>query len=137
VFDCDFHFVGIAVYSVLTDCRGIFVNAVFMDTFWPTSAIWCYCKLIAFAKQSPRETVMIKSLLATAAILTALAGPAFANSCPTLAAKAEEAMKTATLDDAAKAKVTELITTGKASHEAGNHADAEAKLNEALKLLGI
>ena len=80
---------------------------------------------------------MIKSLLATAAILTALAGPAFANSCPTLAAKAEEALKTTTVDDATKAKVTELITTGKAAHEAGKHAESEAQLGEALKLLGI
>jgi hypothetical protein len=84
-----------------------------------------------------RENVMVKLLLAAAAIVTALAGPAFANSCPTLAAKAEEAMKTATLDDATKAKVTELITTGKASHEAGNHAESEAQLGEALKLLGM
>ena len=80
---------------------------------------------------------MIKSLLAAGTILVALAGPVLANSCPTLAAKAEEALKTATLDDATKAKVTELIATGKASHEAGNHADSEAQLGEALKLLGI
>ncbi len=80
---------------------------------------------------------MIKSLLVTGTILAALAGSAFAGSCPTLAAKAEEALKTATLDDATKAKVTELITTGKASHEAGNHAESEAQLGEALKLLGV
>ena len=80
---------------------------------------------------------MIKSLLVTGTILVALAGSAFAGSCPTLAAKAEEALKTATLDDATKAKVTELITTGKASHEAGNHAELEAQLGEALKLLGV
>jgi hypothetical protein len=80
---------------------------------------------------------MIKSLLAGAAILVALAGPALANQCPSLAAKAEEALKTATVDDATKAKVTELIATGKASHDAGNHADSEAQLGEALKLLGM
>jgi hypothetical protein len=80
---------------------------------------------------------MIKSLLVTGTILAALAGPAFAGSCPTLAAKAEEALKTATLDDATKAKVTELITTGKASHEAGNHAESQAQIGEALKLLGV
>lgn len=80
---------------------------------------------------------MIKSLLAAGAILAALAGPALANQCPTLAAKAEEALKTATVDDATKAKVTELIATGKASHDAGNHADSEAQLGEALKLLGM
>ena len=80
---------------------------------------------------------MIKSLLVTGTILAVLAGPAFAGSCPTLAAKAEEALKTATLDDATKAKATELITTGKASHEAGNHAESVAQLGEALKLLGV
>jgi len=80
---------------------------------------------------------MIKSILAAATIVAALAGPAFANSCPTLAAKAEEALKTATLDDATKAKVTELIATGKAEHDAGKHPESEAALNEALKLLGV
>ena len=80
---------------------------------------------------------MLKSILATAAILAALAGPAFANKCPTLAAKAEEALKTSTLDDAGKAKVTELIATGMSQHDAGNHAESEATLGEALKLLGM
>jgi hypothetical protein len=80
---------------------------------------------------------MLKSILATAAILAALAGPAFANQCPALAAKAEEALKTTTVDDATKAKVTELIATSKAEHDAGKHAESEAALNEALKLLGV
>ena len=80
---------------------------------------------------------MIKSLLAAGTILVALGGPVLANQCPTLAAKAEEALKTSTLDDAGKAKVTELIATGKASHDAGNHAESEAQLGEALKLLGM
>lgn len=62
---------------------------------------------------------MLKSILATAAILAALAGPAFANQCPTLAVKAEEALKTSTLDDAGKAKVTEPISTGMSQHDAG------------------
>lgn len=80
---------------------------------------------------------MLKSLLAAAAITAALAGPAFAGSCPTLAAKAEEALKTTTVDDATKAKVTELIATGKSQHESGSHAESEASLGEALKLLGV
>jgi hypothetical protein len=79
----------------------------------------------------------MKHLLAAGTILFALAGPAFASSCPTLAAKAEEAMKTATLDDAGKATVTAAITEGKALHEAGKHDESVAKLNEALKLLGM
>ena len=80
---------------------------------------------------------MIKSLLAAGTILVALAGPVLASQCPTLAAKAEEALKTSTLDDAGKAKVTELIATGMAQHAAGNHPESEATLGEALKLLGI
>ena len=84
-----------------------------------------------------REKEMIKTLLAAGTILVALAGPVLANQCPSLAVKAEEAMKTATLDDATMAKVTELIATGKSEHEAGKHAEAVAALNEALKLLGM
>ena len=79
----------------------------------------------------------MKYLLATGTILLALAGPAFANQCPTLILKAEEAMKTATLDDATKATVTADIAEGKALHDAGKHDESVAKLNEALKLLGI
>jgi hypothetical protein len=88
-------------------------------------------------REQNEEKTMIKAIIATGVVLAALAGSAYAGSCPSLAAKAEEAMKTATLDDATKTKVTELITNGKADHEAGNHADSEAKLNEALKLLGV
>ena len=80
---------------------------------------------------------MLKSLLAAGTILVALAGPAFANQCPTLILKAEEALKTTTVDDATKTKVTELIATGKSEHDAGKHAESEAALTEALILLGI
>jgi ethanolamine utilization microcompartment shell protein EutL len=80
---------------------------------------------------------MIKSLLAAGTILVVLAGPALASQCPTLAAKAEEALKTAAVDDATKAKVTELISTGMSQHAAGSHAESEATLGEALKLLGM
>ena len=78
----------------------------------------------------------MNTMIATVAVLFSLAGAASAGQCPSLWAKAEEAMKTATLDDATKAKVTEMIEKGKADHEAGNHADSEAGLQEALKLLG-
>ena len=80
---------------------------------------------------------MIKSLLAAGTILVALAGPAFASQCPTLAAKAEEALKTSTLDDAGKAKVTELIATGMAQHDGRQSRGIRGHLGEALKLLGI
>ena len=65
-----------------------------------------------------------------------LATPAFANQCPTLMNKIDEAMKTAQLDDAQKAQVMDLYNKGKAAHEAGDHATSEADLNAALKILG-
>ena len=70
-------------------------------------------------------------------IILSLSGAAMANQCPSLWAKAEEALKTATLDDAGKAKVTELVAKGKTEHESGDHAASEATLMEALKLLGV
>jgi hypothetical protein len=79
----------------------------------------------------------MKKILAASVIFLALSGAAMANQCPTLWAKAEEALKTASLDDAAKAKVTELVAKGKTEHEGGDHAASEATLMEALKLLGI
>ena len=79
----------------------------------------------------------MKKILAASVIFLALSGAAMANQCPTLWAKAEEALKTATLDDAGKAKVVELVAKGKTEHEGGDHAASEATLKEALKLLGI
>ena len=79
----------------------------------------------------------MKKILAASMIFLALSGSAMANQCPSLWAKAEEAMKTTTLDDEAKTKVIGLITQGKADHEAGKHAESEAGLMEALKLLGV
>jgi hypothetical protein len=79
----------------------------------------------------------MKKFLAASVILLSLSGVAMANQCPSLWAKAEEALKTTSLDDAGKAKVTKLVAKGKAEHESGNHAASEATLGEALKLLGI
>ena len=78
---------------------------------------------------------MKKSLIL--ASLLALATPAFANQCPTLMNKIDEAMKTTQADDATKQQVMDLYNKGKASHDAGDHAASEASLNEALKLLGM
>ena len=79
----------------------------------------------------------MKKFLAASMIFFSLSGAAMANQCPSLWAKAEEALKTASLDDAGKAKVTELVVKGKAEHESGDHAASVATLKEALKLLGI
>jgi hypothetical protein len=64
-----------------------------------------------------------------------LASPALAGECPNLMAKIDEAMKTATVDDATKLKIAELATRGKAEHEAGDHTASVATLNEALALM--
>jgi len=79
----------------------------------------------------------MKKLILAAVFAAALSAPALASQCPTLMAKIDEAMKTASLDDATKAKVTELYNKGKAEHEAGDHAASEQDLGEALKLLGM
>lgn len=79
---------------------------------------------------------MRKTLLAIAA-LAAFSGPAFANQCPTLMNKIDEAMKATTVDDATKEQVMALYDQGKAAHEAGDHPASETALNEALKLLGM
>jgi hypothetical protein len=78
----------------------------------------------------------MRKLLLAAVLSAAFVSPALANQCPTLIKKAEAALQTASLDDATKTKVTELIAKGKSEHDGGNHAQSEADLNEALKMLG-
>ena len=95
--------------------------------------------IVNFAGEQPRmvrakEDPMKKTLIL--ASFLALATPAFANQCPTLMNKIDEAMKTAQLDDAKKAQVMDLYAKGKAEHEAGQHDESVADLNAALKLLG-
>jgi hypothetical protein len=51
--------------------------------------------------------------------------------------KIDDTMATTQVDDATKTKVMALYDSGKAAHEAGDHAKSEADLNEALKLLGV
>lgn len=79
----------------------------------------------------------MKKLVLALAGLVALAGPALANQCPALMTKIDEAMAATTADEATKAQVMALYTSGKAAHEGGDHAKAEADLGEALKLLGM
>lgn len=79
----------------------------------------------------------MKKLFLAAALTLALATPAFANMCPSLMAKIDEAMKTATVDDATKTQILDLYNKGKTEHEAGNHDASVTDLNAALKLLGM
>lgn len=79
----------------------------------------------------------MRKFLLTLAGLAALSGPAFANQCPALMQKIDAAMATTTVDDATKAQVMALYESGKAAHDAGDHAKSESDLGEALKLLGM
>jgi len=79
----------------------------------------------------------MKKIALAAALTLSLAGTALANQCPTLMNKIDEAMKTASVDDATKTKIMDLYNKGKAEHEAGDHAASEKDLGEALKLLGM
>jgi hypothetical protein len=75
--------------------------------------------------------------LLIAAVFAAFATPAFATQCPAMMSKIDAALQTAQLSDADKAKVAELRKKGEEQHAAGQHAESEASLGEALKILGM
>jgi opacity protein-like surface antigen len=79
----------------------------------------------------------MKSLIAAAAILVALAAPALANDCPNQLKMAEDMLSKSTLDDAAKKKIQDHIDQAKAEHEAGKHDESLATLKDASQLLGM
>ena len=79
----------------------------------------------------------MKKFLIVAATAFAMAGPALASQCPALMEQVDAQLETATLTDEEKAKVTELRESGEAAHTAGDHAKAEADLNEALAILAM
>jgi hypothetical protein len=78
----------------------------------------------------------MKKFLIVAATAFALTGPALANQCPMLVQQVDAAMETAELTEEERAKVMELRQSGEAAHQAGDHAQSEADLNEALEILG-
>jgi hypothetical protein len=79
---------------------------------------------------------MMKRTILILATLALTIGPAVASQCPLQMAKVDEALKTAQLSDADRAKVVELRASGETFHNEGKHAESEATLAEALKLLG-
>jgi hypothetical protein len=79
----------------------------------------------------------MKRTFLAAVVFASFTIPSLAGQCPALMGKIDEAMKTATLDDATKAKVMELYATGKTAHDGGDHAASEAALGEAMKLMGL
>jgi hypothetical protein len=80
------------------------------------------------------EVQMKKSTLALA-LTFAMAAPVFAGNCPVLMGQFEEALQNTTVDDATKASAVELYETGKAAHDAGDHAASMTALDSALALL--
>lgn len=79
----------------------------------------------------------MKLFLMTAAVATALsAAPAFAD-CLADLAKADEAMKTMTLDQATTDKAKGLMSQARTAHDNGDNAVCETSAKELVTLLGI
>ncbi len=79
---------------------------------------------------------MTRMLLVLASAM-ALGGPAWAGQCPMMMGQIEEALATTAADEATKAQATALLEEGRALHDSGDHAGSEAKLGEAMALLGL
>ena len=79
----------------------------------------------------------MKTLFIVLAATVAFAAPAFANQCPLMMGAIETALGTSTADEATKGAAAALLEEGRALHEAGDHAASEAKLGEAMALLGV
>lgn len=81
---------------------------------------------------------MTLRILPTLAVVALLASPALAGQCPTLVQKIDDTVAAGTsLSAEDLAKVQALRNEGQALHDAGDHAGSEAKLGEALALLGV
>ena len=80
----------------------------------------------------------MKTILAATALAAFLVTPAFAaEDCAASLMKIDEAMKTATVDDQTKAKLTELVDQAKSANDKGDAADCSAKATEAMTLVGL
>lgn len=76
-------------------------------------------------------------IIATSALIFALATPALAFQCPADMAAIDAAIENATLSEEDMARVNELRATGEAEHVAGNHQASVDALAEAKALLGL
>ncbi len=79
----------------------------------------------------------MKKTIMTAVALAAMTTPVFAHQCPALMSEIDNAMQTASVDEATSASVMQLYASGKAKHEAGDHDGSVADLNAARELLGL
>ena len=81
------------------------------------------------------EIDMIRTTLSAFALLTLATAPALAGHCPADAAAIDHALPLSTLSDEEKAEIQALRDEGMAAHEAGNHAESEALLADAMRRL--
>ncbi|MEZ5812949.1 MAG: hypothetical protein R3D45_16185 [Rhizobiaceae bacterium] len=78
---------------------------------------------------------MVRKLIMTAAAALLLSAPAWAGHCPKDAAAIDAYLAKADVSGTLKASVTALKDEGMMLHQAGNHAESEAKLAEAMRML--
>jgi len=76
-----------------------------------------------------------KTTLAAAACALLLSTPALAGHCPKDAKAIDTALAGMELSDDLKAEVQSLRDEGMKLHDSGNHADAERKLAQAMRML--
>ncbi len=77
----------------------------------------------------------MKNTALALALTLGMAAPVFAGNCPVLMGQFEAALQTTTVDEATKSAAVELYETGKAAHDAGDHAASVTALDSALALL--
>lgn len=77
----------------------------------------------------------MKKTVLLLALTFCMTTPVLAGNCPVLMGQFEEALSSTAADDATKAAAVELYETGKAAHEAGDHAASVTALDAALALL--
>jgi hypothetical protein len=78
---------------------------------------------------------MLRTLIAASAAAFLFATPALASHCPKDAAAIDAALASMSVPDDVRAEVVALRDEGMAAHEAGNHAEAEATLADAMRRL--
>jgi hypothetical protein len=79
----------------------------------------------------------MKATIMGAAIALAFAASPVLADCAADLTKIDEAMKTATLDDAAKTKAEDLLTKARAARDASDEAACSTSAKEVLTMLGM
>lgn len=73
--------------------------------------------------------------LSVASVLSVGAPAAWANTCPILYERCQEAIKQSKADTAVKQQVKKMCEDGIGLHKSGKHKESVEKLNEALGLI--